>query len=72
MPEEIKIVVVIEDGMVRAIYTNNPDPEVMVVVVDYDETDERELVKVQDDYCSVMEAPLIQDEDFVSAVMEVL
>lgn len=72
MGEDLIIVVVIEGGMVSAVCTNNSDPEVRVIVVDYDETDPEIAVVVQDDPCSVWEGALVQSEDFVSAVMEVL
>jgi hypothetical protein len=73
MPEELLVIITLEGGLVQTAYINNEDIPVRVIVVDYDEPyDDNLVVSVQDNLCVVEEVILLQDEDFVSAVMEVL
>jgi len=73
MGEDLIVVVTLECGIVSGAYISNEDIPVRVVVVDYDEPyDDNLVVIVQETACVVEEALLLQDDDFVSAVMEVL
>jgi hypothetical protein len=73
MGEDLVVIVTLRGGLVSAVYVNNEDVPVRVITVDYDDPyDDNLVVVVQDELCVIEENVLLQDEDFVSAVMEVL